>query len=50
MNVFVIVGMTCLVLWGVLLFGLAVPSGWIHVPLAVGCVLVARGLMVSRKR
>jgi len=50
MNVYLIVGIACLVLWGILLFGLAVPSGWVHVPLAVGFVLVARGLMAPRKR
>jgi len=50
MNVYLLVGIACLVLWGILLLGFAVPSGWVHVPLAVGFVLVARGLMMPRKR
>jgi hypothetical protein len=50
MNVFVAVALVCLAVWGILVFGLAVSSGWIHIPLAVGCVLLARGLIVTRRR
>jgi len=44
MNLFVIAALLSLAAWVVLAFVLAVPSGWVHVPLAAGCVLMARGL------
>jgi hypothetical protein len=31
----------CLALWVVLAFVMAVPSGWVHVPLALATVLIA---------
>ncbi|MBI4500018.1 MAG: hypothetical protein HY700_02535 [Gemmatimonadetes bacterium] len=31
----------CLVVWVVLAFVVAIPSGWVHVPLAIGACLVA---------
>ncbi len=31
--------------WAILAFVLAVPSGWVHLPLALGCVLLARAFM-----
>ncbi len=34
----------CLVAWIVLAFVLAIPSGWVHVPLAAGAILVAVGI------
>lgn len=37
-----------LVIWVVLAFVVAIPSGWVHVPLAVGFVLLARGLVGRR--
>ncbi|MBE0591415.1 MAG: hypothetical protein IH616_03315 [Gemmatimonadales bacterium] len=50
MNAFVVAALACLAVWGILLFGLAVPTGWIHALLAVGCVLLARGMIVTRRR
>ena len=50
MSVFVILALVCLAAWGVLLFGIGMSTGWIHVPLAVGCVFLARGLIVTRRR
>jgi hypothetical protein len=38
-----------LILWVVLTFAAAIPSGWVHVPLAVGCLLVARGIVVGKR-
>ena len=31
----------CLALWVTVAFVIAVPSGWVHAPLAVGTVLIA---------
>lgn len=50
MNVFVVLALVCLAAWGILLFGIAPATGWIHVLLAAGCVLLARGLIVTRRR
>jgi uncharacterized membrane protein len=41
MNATIVLAVIALVLWVVLLFALP-PSGWIHVPLAVGVILVVR--------
>lgn len=50
MNIFVVLAVVCLAAWGVLLFGFAPTTGWVHTLLAVGCVLLARGLIVTRRR
>jgi uncharacterized membrane protein len=34
-----------ILLWIYLAFVAAIPSGWVHVPLAVGVVLVAMGIV-----
>ena len=41
MNLYFLLALICLVLWLVLAFGLAIPSGWVHVPLGVAAVLFA---------
>ncbi len=45
MNLYFLLGLICLVLWLVLAFGLAIPSGWVHTPLAVAAVLFAVGIV-----
>ena len=42
-----LVGTASLVAWMILAFGLAIPSGWVHVPLAVGMVLIAMGVVTG---
>jgi 1,4-dihydroxy-2-naphthoate octaprenyltransferase len=37
----------CLALWVVLAFVMAVPNGWVHLPLAVGAVLIAVAIIQS---
>ena len=37
----------CLVLWIVLAFVVAIPSGWVHAALALGSVLIARAIALS---
>ena len=45
---FLLVGTALLGAWMILAFGLAIPSGWVHVPLAVGTVLIAMGVVTGR--
>ncbi len=33
-----------LALWALLAFVVAIPSGWVHVPLIVGAILLARAI------
>jgi|AP12_2_1047962.scaffolds.fasta_scaffold42858_2 uncharacterized membrane protein len=37
----------CLALWIVLAFVAAIPSGWVHVPLVVGVLLVVRAIVAA---
>lgn len=50
MNVTVLLALACLVLWIVLAFVVALPTGWAHLPLAAGTVLLAIGIVESVKR
>ena len=50
---FVIAGITLLVAWIIVAFGMALESGWAHLPLAAGVVLIAIGIVLggeSRRR
>jgi hypothetical protein len=47
MNLYFLLALVSLVLWGVLAFGIAVPTGWVHVPLILGVVLIAVGIVES---
>jgi uncharacterized membrane protein (DUF485 family) len=38
----------CLVVWFILAFVVAIPSGWVHVPLGLGSVFMVRGLVGRR--
>jgi len=42
-----IVAVTMLALWIVLTFVAAIPSGWVHIPLGVGVVFIARGIVLG---
>jgi len=37
-------------LWVVLAFGMALPSGWVHLPLAAGVTLIAVGIIQTSPR
>ncbi len=39
-----------LIAWVLLAFVAAIPSGWVHVPLALACILIARGIVVGSRR
>lgn len=41
--------LACIVLWVVLAFAVAIPSGWVHVALALGVVLIAVGIVRSNE-
>ncbi len=45
MNLYFLLALISLILWAVLAFALAIPSGWVHVALAVGVVLIAVGIV-----
>ncbi len=48
MVVSILGGVACLGLWIVLAFVAAIPSGWVHLPLAIGVTLIARGLVLAQ--
>jgi hypothetical protein len=50
MNVSLIVAVFCILLWIVLAFAAAIPSGWVHLPLVVGVVLLAKAILESKSR
>jgi hypothetical protein len=45
MNRYLVLAVASIIVWVALVFVLAVPSGWVHVALGAGCILLARGLM-----
>ncbi len=49
MNTSLIGAILCILLWVALAFLVAVPSGWVHVPLALGVVLFAKAIIEGRK-
>ena len=50
MTAYLAVGAACVIAWAVLVYGFAIGHGWVHLLLAVGCVLVARGLITTRRQ
>lgn len=47
MNRYFLLALVSLFLWGVLAFGMALSTGWVHVFLALGVVLIAVGIVRS---
>lgn len=45
MNRYFLLALASLILWAVLAFAMAIPSGWVHVPLAAGAVFIAIGIV-----
>ena len=45
MNRYFLLALISLVVWIVLAFGMAIPSGFVHIFLAVGVVLIAVGIV-----
>lgn len=50
MNRYFLLALVALIVWAVLAFGMAIPTGWVHVFLAVGVVLVAMGIVESGEK
>ncbi len=50
MNRYFLLALVALILWAVLAFGMAIPTGWVHVFLALGVVLIAIGIVGSRDK
>ena len=46
----VLAGLALLVVWIVLAFVVVWPSGWAHVPLAAGVILIAAGIVKADER
>ncbi len=42
-----IAGVVALAAWVVLAFVMTIPSGWVHLPLAVGAMLIAVAIVLS---
>lgn len=49
MNLELGMALLLLILWVLLAYVAAIPSGWVHLPLALGCVLAARGIVVGKR-
>ncbi len=49
MNLYSLLALISLILWAVLAFAMAIPSGWVHLPLAAGVVLLAIGIVEAEK-
>lgn len=50
MNLYFLLALLSLVLWAVLAFAMAVPTGWVHLPLAVAVVLFAVAIVRGEKK
>jgi uncharacterized membrane protein len=50
MNIPLIGAVLSLLLWIFLAFVVAIPNGWVHVPLVVAVVLLAIGMVQGKKR
>ena len=49
MNIYLAAGLLCLGFWGILVYGAGIGAGPVHAIVAVGFLLVARGLTTVRK-
>ena len=50
MNTFLIGAVLSFLLWIILAFVAAIPAGWVHIPLAVGSILMAVAIVEREKR
>lgn len=50
MNRYFLLALLSLVLWIILAFGMAVPSGFVHIFLAVGVLLIVVGIVEADER
>ena len=45
MKRYLLLALASLILWAVLAFAVAIPAGWVHVPLAAGVVLIGMAIV-----
>lgn len=50
MNAYVVLGAACVITWAVIVYGFAIGTGLVHALVALGFVLIARGLIAVRPR
>ncbi len=50
MNLFGILAALCLMVWITLAFLLALPTGWVHIPLIVGVLLIVKAIVDGKPR
>ena len=48
MNLPAVAAALCLLIWLVLTFYLALPSGWVHLPLVVAVLLIVKAIVGKR--
>ncbi len=44
---FLLIGSGLIILWAIGMFVVNIATGWVHLPLAVGSVLIAMGIVAS---
>ncbi len=47
---YTILGVACVVMWIIVAFVIPLRSGWAHVPLGVGVVLIGMGIVISSEK
>ncbi len=50
MNLPGIAAILCLVVWATLAFVLALPSGWVHIPLILGVLLIVKAIVDGKQK
>jgi uncharacterized membrane protein len=50
MNLPAIAAILCLVVWITLAFWLALPTGWVHVPLILGVLLIVKAIVDGKAK
>ena len=50
MNLPAIAAVLCFVVWATLAFWLALPTGWVHIPLIIGVLLVVKAIVDGKPR
>ena len=50
MNHAAIAAVLCLLAWIVLAFVLALPSGWVHIPLMIGVLLIVKAIVDGKPK
>ncbi len=50
MNAYIALGAACVIAWAGIVYGLAIGNEWVHALVALGFILIARGLIAVRAR